>query len=69
MIYIYIFTILWLIAAALTVKADAMSVNIESDWWNLPWSIVFWPFVAVLICFSKHAVYSEGRDEDREYRY
>jgi hypothetical protein len=61
---------LWIIGAAVTVKADAMLANYKTEWYeNLVPSLFVWPLIAILICTTKHACYSEGRYDGREYHY
>lgn len=57
------FIITWIIAAALTAKADAMLVGEPTDWlFNFPAGLFIWPVVAVLICCDKHRIYGYSHE-------
>ena len=67
---IYMLIIVWVLGAAITLKADAMisnnPTNWREDWWL---ALLFWWLVAILICTDRHAVYTEGWYDKRTYHY
>ncbi len=62
-----LFITIWCIGAALTVKADAVLVNVPTDWSYFIVSLFVWPVVAVLICREKHDISDKGQHPDYHY--
>lgn len=62
--------IIWLLGAAITLKADAMYSNQPTNWRG-DWfaALCLWWLVAICICTSRHAVYNDGEYEKRKYLY
>jgi heme/copper-type cytochrome/quinol oxidase subunit 2 len=58
LITLIILVVFWILAACLTVKADAMSLHLPTDWTYLPFALFVWWVVAIAILFTPHD-YSE----------
>ncbi len=69
MIALIVIVTIWLIGAAMTLKAEAMLSNQPTHWGVWPLALVAWLPVAIIICSTKHSVYTERDYETKEYHY
>ena len=64
---IYFIFIVWILAAAITLKADAIIMRRPTDYGDWWLALLFWWLVAILILTDKHECY--GNDHKTEYHY
>ena len=66
---VFVLLAVWIIGAAITLKAGAAIANQPTDYHDWWLALMFWWLIAIQICASKHAVYTERPYKNLTFHY